>query len=226
MVNPLGLEALPFGPTVDGWVLPKDPLQALLDGEQNDVSLVIGSNSMEASVAVQPVVTLNDYEQIVYDHWGQADGDLVLQMYDPQSFPTPRRALIALSTDTSWTCPVRRAARAAAALRSGAVYRYFFTHELDSLAFQGLGAFHALDVYFVFQHAQALTHTLNPAELAFSQDILGYWSRFAITGDPNGVMAVQWPSYEPTSDLHLVLDTTIVAGDGVRTARCDLLDSL
>ena len=147
-------------------------------------------------------------------------------MYDPQDFPTPRRALIALSTDASWTCPVRRVARAAAASQKSPVYRHFFTHELDSVAFQGLGAFHALDVYFVFQHAKALTYTLDPAELALSHEMLGYWSRFAITGDPNGDPAVTWPSYEPTSDLHLVLDVNIVAGDGVRTVRCDLLDSL
>lgn len=104
MVNPLGLEALPFGPTVDGYVLPKHPLQALTDGDQNEVELVLGSNSMEASLAVEPVVTLSEYQQIVIDHYGQANGDLVLQMYDPQSFPTPRRALIALSTDSTWTC--------------------------------------------------------------------------------------------------------------------------
>jgi para-nitrobenzyl esterase len=226
MVNPLGMEVLAFGPTVDGYVVPKDPLQALSDGDQNDVELVIGSNSMEASLAVQPVVTLNQYQQIVYDHYGQADGDLVLAMYDPQNFPTPRRALIALCTDATWTCPVRRAARAAAASQQSAVYRYFFTHALDNPALQGLGAFHALDVFFVFQHAQAMTYTLAPAELALSQDILGYWSRFAISGDPNGATAVPWPSYQPTADPHLVLDTTIVAGDGIRTARCDLLDSL
>jgi carboxylesterase type B len=58
------------------------------------------------------------------------------------------------------------------------------------------------------------------------QDILGYWSRFAISGDPNGATAVPWPSYQPTADPHLVLDTTVVAGDGIRTARCDLLESL
>jgi para-nitrobenzyl esterase len=226
MINPLGLEALPFGPTVDGYVLPKDPLQALSDGDQHDVPFVLGSNAMEASLAVQPVVTLNQYEQIVYDHYGQADGDLVLQMYDPQSFPTPRRALIALSTDASWTCPARRAARAAAASQESAVYRYFFTHALDGPAVQGLGAFHALDVYFVFQHSQAMTYTLDPAELALSEDMLGYWSRFAITGDPNGGDAVTWPSYGPASDPHLVLDTTIVSDADVRPARCDLLDSL
>jgi carboxylesterase type B len=56
--------------------------------------------------------------------------------------------------------------------------------------------------------------------------MLGYWSRFAVTADPHGATAVAWSSYEPTSDLHLVLDTTIALGDGIRTARCDLLDSL
>lgn len=226
VINPLGLEALPFGPTVDGHVIPKDPLQALTDGDQSDVPLVIGTNSMEASLAVQPVVTLTDYEQIVHERYGQVDGDLVLEMYDPQTFPTPRRALIALCTDASWTCPARRAARAAAASQRSEVRRYFFTHALDEPTLQGLGAFHALDVYFVFQHDEALTHTLTPGERALSRDILGYWSRFAITGDPSGAGAVPWPSYEPGSDLHLVLDTTIASGDGIRPARCDLLDSL
>jgi para-nitrobenzyl esterase len=54
--------------------------------------------------------------------------------------------------------------------------------------------------------------------------MLGYWSRFAIGGDPNGASASAWPSY--IGDAHIVLDTPISAGDGIRTAECDLLDAV
>jgi para-nitrobenzyl esterase len=55
---------------------------------------------------------------------------------------------------------------------------------------------------------------------------MGYWSRFASTGDPNGGGAVEWPRANAGADPYLVLDASIVAGDGVRTAQCDFWDTL
>jgi para-nitrobenzyl esterase len=56
--------------------------------------------------------------------------------------------------------------------------------------------------------------------------MIGYWSRFAATGDPNGGGAPEWPAAKPGADSHLQLDTQLEAGDGVRTAQCDLWNTL
>ena len=56
--------------------------------------------------------------------------------------------------------------------------------------------------------------------------MIGYWSCFAATGNPNGGGAPEWPRATTGSDPYLKLDTTIAAGDGVRTAQCDFWDGL
>jgi len=54
---------------------------------------------------------------------------------------------------------------------------------------------------------------------------MGYWTRFAATGDTNGGTAYPvWPRYEITSDRHLELGDTIQVGSGLYKAACDLAD--
>jgi para-nitrobenzyl esterase len=217
---PLGLETLPWGPTVDGHVLDRFPEHALVDGSAAAIPLVVGSNADETRPAAPLVVTQASYQQAVTDAFG-SDAPAVLAHYDPASYGNPRRTLIALSTDVKFTCPARRAARAAVAHHPN-VYRYFFTHALDGGLAAGLGAFHALELYFVFQQGSFETYTFSASELTLSSDMLGYWTRFATAHDPGG----GWPAYDASTDPALVLDTPIATQTGIRTAGCDVLDTL
>ena len=60
---------------------------------------------------------------------------------------------------------------------------------------------------------------------ALSEAIMGYWTRFAATGDPNGNGAVPWPAYAAASDELLVLDMTIATASGTREEKCDFWDA-
>lgn len=222
----LGLEDLPFGPTIDGHVLDAPVLDTIASGLHNDVPLAVGCNADEMTVGIPPVITVNGYEQRVHDRYGQANGDLVLAMYPPAVYGNARQALIALSTDANFVCPARRAVRAAVAGGTSDVYRYLFTHGLEGGVLQSFGAFHALELFFVFQHANAQGYAMSAAELGLSQSMLGYWTRMAIAGDPNGGGAATWPLYDPGTDPYIVLDTSIGQGAGLRAAECDLLDTL
>jgi carboxylesterase type B len=55
--------------------------------------------------------------------------------------------------------------------------------------------------------------------------MLGYWTQFAATGDPNGSLdagAPAWPSYETATDEYLeLLDPTPMASTHLRQAECD-----
>ncbi len=55
---------------------------------------------------------------------------------------------------------------------------------------------------------------------------MGYWTRFAATGDPNGGGAAQWPAYEAAADQHLELGDTIKTGAGLYKQACDLADKV
>jgi para-nitrobenzyl esterase len=56
--------------------------------------------------------------------------------------------------------------------------------------------------------------------------MIGYWSRFAGAGDPNGGGAPAWPGYVPATDGTIDFDDTITTVNGVRTAHCDFWESL
>jgi para-nitrobenzyl esterase len=220
----LGLHKLPFGPTVDGHVLLQDPEQALEDGNAAAIPFVVGSNADETRPSVPLIVTLANYEQRVDDAFG-TDAPTVLAHYNPTNYGTSRQTLMALSTDVNFTCPARRAARAARTHHPD-VYRYWFTHALDGGPAQGLGAFHALELYFVFQQESFEFYDFSPSEITLSQNMLGYWTRFAIGHDPNGGGATAWPAYDATTDPAIVLDTTISTITNIRTAGCDVLDAV
>ena len=95
--------------------------------------------------------------------------------------------------------------------------RAFHTAELDFVA----GNFRA--VYF-----SGLPYTPTPDEITLSNEIIGYWTRFAATGDPNGAGAVTWLPYDATIESILQLDMPIgpLPGTGYRNAECDLLSTL
>jgi para-nitrobenzyl esterase len=51
-----------------------------------------------------------------------------------------------------------------------------------------------------------ITPSFTPAQLSLSDQIMGYWARFAATGDPNGGGAPYWPAFIP--EQHQVQELT------------------
>ena len=181
----------------------------------------------ETSQSVPGTITTEMiYAGAIHMVFGQVLGDQVLALYPASDFRSPRAAMVAVTTDARFVCPSRQIARAVAANQTERVYRYFFTHALDnSPMLRPLGAWHGLELLFVFNHLNVAGYVPSPGEVALSESMIRYWTRFALTGDPNGV-ASPWPAYDVATDPYLALDNTIAAGAGVRTTRCDFWDKL
>jgi len=95
------------------------------------------------------------------------------------------------------------------------------------------GAFHTAELFFLFgnfndgqQPGRGVVYTPSATDLTFSQAMMGYWARFAATGNPNGGGAVAWPLYDPTTDSMLQLDDTFVSINGYHNPQCDYLVTL
>jgi para-nitrobenzyl esterase len=56
-------------------------------------------------------------------------------------------------------------------------------------------------------------------EIQMSNQIMGYWTQFARTGDPNGSARLAWPRYD-TLQPYLALNLTITAAQGPKAAAC------
>jgi len=150
----------------------------------------------------------------------------ILVRYPAESFANGRAAMIAVTSDALFTCNSRRTVRAALAGKGETVYRYFFTHTMSGGVLRSLGAFHGLELFFVFGHLDTTGYTPTADEQALSVAMMHAWANFAATGDPNGTSAPAWPRAKAGADPFLQLDTPTARGDGVRTEQCDFWDSL
>jgi para-nitrobenzyl esterase len=63
------------------------------------------------------------------------------------------------------------------------------------------------------------------ANAAASAAIVGYWTRFAKTGDPNGAGAPLWPAHETASKAFLQLGVPIASASSW-AGNCEFWDSL
>jgi para-nitrobenzyl esterase len=217
---------LHYTPSIDGYVLADTVPNTIAAGAHNHVPLVLGTNADETSRMVPKVTTATEYAAALVTLYGQQGGSALLQLYPASSFPSPQQALVRATTDVTWTCPIRRLARAAADHQSEPVYRYHFSWRLPGAAGAAIGATHGLELPFVFRTFSALNYTPTASDLALSDSIEGYWNRLAATGDPNDATALAWPRYVSASDPYLELNTAITTGTGLAAAQCDALDAL
>ncbi|MDI1475118.1 carboxylesterase family protein [Polyangium sp. y55x31] len=222
----VGADAGKYGPVIDGYVLPKATLATFSAGEHNHVPLVIGTNGDELAkgMAIE-VTTPAQYEAVVNQSFGPL-APQVLAAYPVGDYPTPQDALVALYSDLRFNCPNRSIARAVAGSQSEPVYRYFFTQRAKTAQGESPAA-HAIELLYVF-HTLTDIPLFTPAaeDVALSDAMMGYWGRFGATGDPNGSGAAPWPQYDAQKDTHIVLDTPISSGEGVRKAQCDAWEQI
>jgi para-nitrobenzyl esterase len=224
-----------YGPGVGSRFLPVDPFTNIQENGP-PVPLLIGSNREEWSLVDDPNANVN-YSAAIYQRFhlfGKGVPKKVLSLYPAADYSSPAYAVIVVDTDFHMTCEVRTVARAAAAANSQPVWRYFYTKDFENLSWViPYGAFHTAELFFLFgnfddgqQPGGGLVYTPSAADLTFSQELMGYWTRFAATGNPNGAGAVTWPQYDATTDSMLQLDDTFVPIDGYDNPQCDYLVTL
>jgi para-nitrobenzyl esterase len=213
-----------FYTTVDGEVLPTRPLDQVRAGHHNAVPVVLGTTAKEYAHMIDQAVpepTPDDatYRSQITAGYGASIGAQVLAHYPSSDYATPRDAFVMVLSDALMTCPTRRLARALSAAHP-AVFRYYYTHVFVG-KLQRWGAAHGFDLALVFHD---LWYT-GSSEAALADRMGGIWTRFAITGDPNGGDVPLWPRYD-TSDPTMILDSAMSVVDDVRSSQCDFWDTI
>jgi para-nitrobenzyl esterase len=198
-----------------GRTLPLPPATALADGRYAHVPLLQGTNHDEGRFfvalefdALGHPLTAAQYPQVLAASYG-ANAGQVLAHYPLSSYPSPDLAYASVLTDSLFSCPALQADNLAWRSR---VYGYEFADPNPpndfGLTFSfPLGAAHSTELQYVFQRIPLLDTVppFSPPQLALSNQIIGYWTRFAATGDPNGgfglagtgASAPFWPRFSP-----------------------------
>jgi len=205
-------------------ILPEDPF-AVLARHGSPVPLLIGSTREESTGLGDDATTPLDAEGYAaemhaeFDSLGPGVADQFLSLYPVTDYASPMYALIAVHSDLL-TCPVREVARAA--LGREPVWRYLFTHRVENDPYLNVqGAFHTEELFFVFGHPEQLAPP-SPDEIVLANRLMSYWSRFAISGDPNGAGEPFWPRYG-RADRILQLDEPTAQITGYHNPQCDFI---
>ncbi len=214
----------PFGPTVDGTLLPRHPFVPDAPGASADIPLLIGDmgDEMASFLAHDDAVwhrTLTEAEMVArVGAVAGAHTERVVETYRrklPDASPAER--LIATLTDSNFRLRSLIVAERKAAGGGAPVWMYSFAWRTP--VFEGrLGAFHALDVPFTFDTIDLTKATDNSATARGLADLMaGTWAHFAHTGRPAHERLPEWPAYTANRRATMVLDAAArVADDPAR----------
>ncbi|MER7676657.1 carboxylesterase family protein [Streptomyces sp. NPDC096934] len=190
-----------FGIVVDGDLVPRDPLDALLEGAAPGVDLLLGWTSEEYRLWLVPGGLLERVDRLGPVAVAGAMARCRCGHEVPRGYraahPTASTAELVgqMVTDHLLRVPLHRLAGARRGHSRAYVYEFGWPSNVP-----GLGACHALELGFVFDSAEVPEATQlagegAPRELADA--LHGAWVRFAVDGDPG------WPAWDTTHPVQV-----------------------
>lgn len=220
-----GVAAPVWGATIDGVTLKEAPLDAIAAGRGNRVPLIVGSNADESSLTAPVAVTPAQVDAIMLRFPEPQRTQLKALYPSGTTNAEARRSFIAIATDAQFTCNARRLARAQEGWAP--VFRYFFDHALPGNQGALLGAFHGVELFYVFRtlDQSVFAGAVRPSDRAVTEFVSGSWTSLATNGDPNGGGRPLWP--RSNHDDAVMRITPASMGDhGIANAECDVWDQL
>jgi len=207
------------GLVVDGYLIPEDESSTFMNGKQNAVDVLTGSNKDEANFGVcgpgagvagrgGQGMTLDAFKAAAQRKFGEL-ADQYLQLYPASSDAEAQRsAHEACADEINWN--MRQWAAAQAKLGKKA-YTYFFTR-VPTLNGQPSpqGATHTAEISYAFNNPKGQqTQTWNDVDTKLGDTMSSYWVNFITKGDPNGGGLPPWPQYKDlaTSKVMVLGDT-------------------
>ncbi len=209
--------------TADGWVLPMSPQQAFLTGAIQKVNLLIGLNGRElsafrlsAAAAAKVSGTANSPAEsgglkrftTAARPYFRGWTDLAIAVYFGRILMNKDVGLDAAANDLIGVCPVGAMANLTYAVGQH-VFVYRFDRSIPGKGEATLGAFHSLEVPFVFgslkdREWRWLPSTAEDASLSGLLQV--YWTNFAKTGNPNASGLPEWPAWSDEKTEYLVVN--------------------
>jgi para-nitrobenzyl esterase len=201
-----------WGPTVDGFILPRHPFDPGAPEISADVPLITGTNRHEfVSGLDRPdagAMGVEEVDRLLSEDFGdhrKAIIDAYRREY-PKATPFDLYATIAASSQVR-RIAFEQAARKAA-LGVAPAYSYVFSWRTPVLDDRP-GPFHACEIAFTFDNAEICDHYSAGAPEAFvlSRQISTAWVNFARTGNPNHDRLPHWPRYTAEKRATMYFDT-------------------
>ncbi|MFH1387217.1 MAG: carboxylesterase/lipase family protein [bacterium] len=207
-----------FAPVIDGQVIPAEPEKLYAKGQQAAVPTITGSNADEGNLFFTGA-SIKDYKTWLESLFGQ-HADEVFALFPATEEGEVRGAFNHLLTAAMFAEPARFVARAQEK-KGCRSFLYQFTRVSATAMAQKLGAYHSVELPYVFGHLKEEGYSKVDQKL--SDQIIAYWTNFAKTGDPNGPGLPVWPVYNSKGDENLEFGDKIRLNKELLKKECDLI---
>ncbi len=184
---------------VDGRTLPRQIVDAFERREQAKVPILAGFNEGEIRslrILIPPVpAEAATYESEIRARYADR-ADEFLKLYPSTNL---EESILAITRDALYGWTAEKLVRSQTSLGERG-FLYLFDHGYPAANSAGLHAFHAAEIPYVFGNIDRTAPDWpkipdTPAERAFSDAMLEYWTSFARSGEPSASQQPDWPAY-------------------------------
>ena len=229
--EPLLAPVMPWGAAIDGSPLgqTETPYQAIKAGRFSHVPTIMGSNNNAGSIFIPMIAAIAKIDlplnqgtatkvlerffnaSTVADIWTRYPVSAYKNSYDYAASMVLR--------DYFFECAEQRAMRSMAA-QGVPVWSYRFSYKDDDPLFPIFGDAHASELRFVWGNPFYLPWSDRDAQV--SAAFGAYWTSLAKNLVPSG--PVEWPGFNATSPVNLIIADPVVVEDGYDRAVCPFWD--
>jgi para-nitrobenzyl esterase len=200
-----------FWPVFDGDVLPGNQYELYQAKRFNDTPILIGTNSDEGALFVQPGVTAAGFERLVRQGMGP-HADAILAAYPHSTDADALKSTKDFFRESTFAWHTWAWATLQTEKGKGKAYVYYFDHRT---ARTPNGANHGDEIGYVFKNLGGPAIGIpgpplpvRPEDTKISDLMSSYWVNFAKNGDPNGPGLPAWPVFSASAQNAMIFDTT------------------
>ncbi len=212
-----------FWPVVDGKFLTEPVPDTFASGKQAHVPLLAGWNRDEGSFFAMRPITVEQFKAMIQGLYKDRAEEF-LKLYPADTDAEALRSAVDYGSDNFIAFGTWKWIEAHKKTGESPIYRYHFELAATPSKFHpGTFAFHSDEIEYVFGTLDTRPGAVwRPEDRKLSEEMMGYWTNFAKTGDPNGAGLPEWPRYDKDAQI-IHLDSTITSGPDPALPRYEFL---